>query len=68
MTDDELIGYAYIHAQTPRALFHTSHVVRLLDLAGANVPENLRQANNFVSVPLWDMVPILEAIRARKAA
>ena len=34
MTDDVLIGYCHAHCQTPRALFHESHINRLLELAG----------------------------------
>jgi hypothetical protein len=34
MTDDELIGYADIHCETPRAIFHVNHINRLIRLAG----------------------------------
>jgi len=34
LTDDALIEYCYTHCRTPRALFHESHINRLLELAG----------------------------------
>lgn len=36
LTDEELPGYALIHCETERALFHKSHVIRLLKMAGRN--------------------------------
>ena len=36
MTDDALIEYCHAHCQTPRALFHESHINRLLELAGSH--------------------------------
>lgn len=34
MSDEELIGYCAIHCTTERALFHISHINRMLKLAG----------------------------------
>jgi len=33
MTDDQLIGYADIHCETPRALFSAEHIRRMYELA-----------------------------------
>lgn len=34
ITDDDLPGYCEIHCRTERALFHSSHLNRMLALAG----------------------------------
>lgn len=34
MTDAELIGYCEIHCTSDRALFHSNHINRMLELAG----------------------------------
>jgi NADPH-dependent ferric siderophore reductase len=41
MTDEQLVGYTELHSQTERALFHSGHVNRMLELAGREerIPE-----------------------------
>jgi hypothetical protein len=41
MTDEDLLGYFEIHSRTERALVHRDMVVRLLELAGREVPSDL---------------------------
>jgi Multiubiquitin len=60
-TDEELIGYCDLHSRTDRALFHRDHVRRMFELAGEPVPE----IPEWVSVPAWDMEPLVKAARAR---
>ncbi|MDM7992965.1 MAG: hypothetical protein QUS11_06585 [Candidatus Fermentibacter sp.] len=39
MTDEELLGYAFIHCETELALFHRQHIIRLFALAGEECPD-----------------------------
>ena len=48
MTDEDLPEYAAIHCRTPRALFHTSHLRRLFEIAGEEVPDQIRR-DGFIS-------------------
>lgn len=68
MTDDELIGYAAIHCETDRALFHTKHARQLLTLADLPIPEWLQNADTFIAIHEDEMAPILAAIRKRRQA
>lgn len=60
MTDEELIGYAEIHSDTPRALFHRRHIERLAKLAGTEVKGALPE---FVAWHYIDAKPYLDAAR-----
>lgn len=60
--DEDLLGYALIHADTPRALFHRDHVARILKLAGKSVPERLPE---FVAVHSETMEPLVKEARRR---
>lgn len=62
MTDEELVGYADLHCQTPRALFHAKHLRRLYQLAGLAVPSGLRNVDRFFSAPEEDLRPVLDLI------
>ena len=56
LTDDELIPYCRLHSQTERALFHSSHVARLLRLAGREeAASSWDKANCFRSLDLTDL-------------
>lgn len=48
MTDEDLPEYAAIHCRTPRALFHTSHLRRLFEIAGEEVPDQINR-DGFIS-------------------
>jgi hypothetical protein len=56
------LGYCDEHSRTDRALFHTSHIKRLYDLAGEVAPI---MASGFVSMSLWDAKPLIDKARAR---
>jgi hypothetical protein len=58
---EELIDYCDLHSRTDRALFHRCHVKRMFELAGKPAPE----IPEWVSVPVWDMAPLVEAARER---
>ena len=63
-TDEQLIGYCQLHCETPRALFHTSHINRILKLA--NYPEGYPQEpleDNFVNCDSDCMLPLLKIIK-----
>lgn len=62
-TDEDLLGYALIHSQTDRALFHREHVKRIWTLAGRAVPNDLP---DFVSVYYDTMSTVVEEARKRK--
>ena len=64
MNDDDLLGYFEIHARTERALFHRGHVVRLLELAGHEVPEDIPE---WISVRIDVAEPLVKEARARAA-
>jgi hypothetical protein len=67
VTDEELIGYAQIHAETELALFSAGHVARLWGLAGWEVPAEVQRCpTGFWTVDRWDMAEVMLAIRARK--
>ncbi len=56
MSDEELINYCAIHCTTERALFHISHVNRMLKLAGR---EEISQQDHGEWLQLWDEMEIL---------
>lgn len=66
MTDEDLTGYARIHCRTERALFHASHIRRLLELAGRKIPAELLNSNGFYGVHEDVMDPILADIETHK--
>lgn len=69
MTDDELIGYADIHCETPRALFSNTHLRRLLELGGWPVPDAVsRWPDGWHSAHADVMKSLLAEIRAKRAA
>lgn len=70
MDDDELLGYAELHSETPRALFAREHVVRLFQMAGLDPPTGLP---DFVRFAKPEVAPILidaakERAKLRKIA
>lgn len=69
MTDDDLIGYADIHCRTELALFAIGDVVRLMELSGHELSDELAWRakhfpNSFLSVGPEEMLPLLAEIRA----
>lgn len=38
-SDEQFLGYCYIHSETPRALFSAEQIIRLCKLAKTKVPE-----------------------------
>jgi len=56
MEDDELLSYAEIHSNTPRALFSREHVVRIFQMAGLDPPTGLP---DFVRFSKPEVVPVL---------
>lgn len=50
MNDEEFIDYCEAHSETPRSRFHRDDVIRLLDLAGAEL--NLDITTEFLSIRL----------------
>lgn len=56
MTDEELIGYCDFHSETPRALFHSEQVLRMIKLANAYPwycdidPDNSNDLLNWISL------------------
>ncbi len=67
MTDDELIGYCEIHCETPRALFSSEQINRMLALAGhpAGFPKRIEDGH-WVSVK-GDMAELCQYARERAA-
>jgi hypothetical protein len=63
-TDEELLGYVELHSMTERALFHVSHVNRLLELAGN--PGRF-DGNGFTDLHYQDAKPLIEEARRRLA-
>lgn len=63
MTDIELLGYADIHCETERALFHVDHIRRLFALAGE--PEPPLPSTGFVSCKQDVVRPLTKAARER---
>ncbi len=67
LTDQELPGYCEIHCRTERALFHSKHLNRMLELAGhpdgyfKTVPEG------FHAVYSETMDPLIKLARERAA-
>jgi hypothetical protein len=62
MSDEDLLGYFEIHSRTERALFHRGHVVRLLELAGREVPQDLPE---WIGVHIDMADPLVKEARAR---
>lgn len=65
MTDDDLPGYAEIHCRTPRALFHTSHLRRLFELAGEDVPDQIK-CDGFISAYADVLDPIIDKAKKNR--
>ncbi len=63
MSDSELAGYADIHCETPRALFHKSHVIQLYKMAGLELHEEL--LNEFEALYSETVKPLLKTWRER---
>lgn len=67
MEDEELIGYCEIHCQTPRALFNSQQINRMLVLAGhpKGYPKEI-EPNRWVTVHA-DMEDLCKIARKRLA-
>ena len=69
MTDEELIDYCDIHADTPLALFHRSHINRMLALAGhpKHFVHSIEQEWLSVHAPMKELVKIARTRQRRNA-
>jgi hypothetical protein len=65
LTDAELPGYCELHCRTDCALFHSSHLNRILELAGH--PEGYAKIvpEGFHTVRAHSMDPIVKLARER---
>jgi hypothetical protein len=64
MKDEDLPDYAWLHCRTERALFHTSHLRRLFEIAGEPIPGDLRH-DGFISAFADVLDPIITKAKAR---
>ncbi len=65
LTDAELPGYCQIHCRTERALFHSSHLNRMLALAG-HPPDYVKSVpEGFHTVYADTMDPLVELATER---
>lgn len=62
-TDEELLGYVELHSKTERALFHVSHINRLLELSGHPKVSWV----GFASMYYPEARPLIEEARRRLA-
>lgn len=65
MTDDDLPEYCALHCRTPRALFHTSHLRRLFELAGEEVPEQISR-DGFISAYADVLDPVIAKAKEKE--
>lgn len=64
MDDKELIDYCEIHCKTDRALFHSGHVNKMLELA--KHPDYIKRVpvyQEWLSLHEEDMMPLVELAR-----
>lgn len=62
-TNEEFLSYVYYHSQTDRHLFHTAHILRLLELAGEKPLRDLGEG--FLGVDFETAKPLVEKARLR---
>ena len=68
LTDDELPGYCEIHCRTERALFHSSHLNRMLALAGHPPGYHKTVRDGWHTVYSESMDPLIKLARERNKA
>jgi hypothetical protein len=64
MNDDDFLGYAWLHARTPRALFAVEDIQRLHKLAGTACPE--LPEKGFLAMRSDYANPLIERARVRR--
>lgn len=65
-SDREFLDYVDTHSKTERALFHSTHVVRFLKLAGQDEMAELCEQNDvFLAMHYNDIEAILNKARAK---
>lgn len=67
LTDAELPGYCEIHCRTERALFHSRHLNRMLELAGHPPGYHKTVPEGWHTVRETTMDPLVKLARERAA-
>lgn len=65
LTDEQLLGYCALHCRTERALFHSSHLNRMLELAGYPSDYNKSVTEGWHSVHENTLGPLIRLAEER---
>jgi hypothetical protein len=62
-TDEQLLGYCEIHCKTERALFHSDHINRVVDLAGLGAQNHVREGWFSAHEEMQELVDMARAVK-----